>query len=349
MQSETFAVEWLHAMISSGRPKSLFAAMQTIGFLMLSIFPLRAIVDANSQANTNAPADGVPWANMGNVNGASGIYVGAGWVLTAWHVGANDILLNGAFYHYDGTVNRLTNSNGTGTDLILFHLSTLPPLPRLTLASRTPSPSSVVDFVGFGHISGSTQTLINGAPGFYWSTGGFKSWGNNRVNVGGVTTINAGAGDVVAFNTDFSAPGLGQTSDEAQAAAGDSGGGVFQQGGSTWQLVGVIDTIDVSPTQPGDTAVYGNLTYAADMATYGPQVTAILASTLPALTISRAGTNVQVCWPDTGIAYTLEATASFTPPAWNGITPAPTLTLTNGQYCALLPATNSSRFFRLKH
>ena len=349
MQSETFAVEWLHAMISSGRPKSLFAALQTIGFLMLSIFSLRAIVDANSQANTNAPTDGAPWANMGNVNGASGIYVGAGWVLTAWHVGANDILLNGAIYHYDGTVDRLTNSDGTGTDLSMFHLGTLPPLPRLTLASRTPSPSSVVDFIGFGHIAGSPQTLINGTPGFYWSTGGFKSWGNNRVSQGGVTTINAGTGDVVAFHTDFSGPGAGQTSAEAQAAAGDSGGGVFQQSGSTWQLVGVIGAIDVLTNQPLDTAVYGNLTYAADMATYGPQVTAILASTLPALTISRAGTNVQVCWADTGVSYTLEATPSFNPPAWNAITPAPPLTLTNGEYCALLPATNISRFFRLKH
>jgi hypothetical protein len=314
--------------------------------LFPAVFGFRAfaVVDANSRANTNAPADGSPWGNVGGVNGASAIYVGAGWVLTASHVGGGNAEFGGVIYPWEGSYTRLTNSDGTFTDLIVFHVQTLPPLPRIPLVSAAPSASSQVDLMGTGCIAGSAETNIGSYTGFYWSARGAKSWGNNQVNAGGTTTVNAGYGNVTVFSTTFSS--TGQTSDEAQAAAGDSGGGVFQKSGSTWQLVGMLDLVSAYPGQTNATAVYGNVTYCANIATYRSQIAAALAGTVPSLSISRSGTNVTVCWVDSGVTYDLYGNRDLSTTNWALLSPS--LTLTNGQYCGLLPATNSPTFFRLK-
>src|SRR5215467_13970115 len=90
---------------------------------------LMAVVDAHSPANTNAPPDGSPWDHVGTVHGASGIYVGNGWVVGAGHVGWGDFLRNGTLYNFDGIALRLTNSDGSTTDMVMFHLTPPPNLP----------------------------------------------------------------------------------------------------------------------------------------------------------------------------------------------------------------------------
>lgn len=315
-------------------------------------FKTFAIVDAGSQTNTNAPSDGSPWASMGHVsvqpngNGYSGIYVGAGWVLTAAHVPPGDTDFGGTFYPWDGTSRGITNANGTGTDMQMFHLRTLPPLPRMPLTTTAPAGNAQVDLIAFGYIAGSAQMTIGSYTGFYWSAPNqYKSWGTNRVDLGGTGVINTANGNLTVFTTTFTAP-PGQTSDEGQAAPGDSGGGVFEKNGSIWQLVGVIDAISIFPDQASSTAVYGNQTYIGNVATYRAQIVAVIAATRPALSISPSGTNVMVCWPDTGVTYNLYANHSLATMGWTQLNPV--LTLTNGQYCALLPHTNSPNFFRLK-
>lgn len=320
------------------------------GLLLSSTLAAQAIVDANSVTNTSAPPDGAPWEYVCPVTGgagtASGIYVGAGWVLTAYHVGPGQVVLGSVTFNYDGQSQRLTNSDASSTDMILFHLDGLPNLPRLTLASTSPAPLSSVDLIACGRISGSAQSPIGNYVGFYWSPGQFKSWGNNTVSPGGVSVINAGLGNVSAFSTDFTAPGPTQSSHEANAAAGDSGGGMFKLSGSTWQLVGMLDAISNLANQPDGTAVYGNRTYAADIATYGSQITAIIEATVPKLTIARMGSNVEVCWPDTGVNFELQATPTLSTPAWASVQTA--VAGTNGQFCATVPATGATRFFRLQ-
>jgi len=322
--------------------KVLFLALWSAG--ALSSY---GVVDANSPANTNAPPDGSPWANVGTVNFDSGIYLGAGWVLTAAHVGPGSFNLNGVAFTYDGASQRLTNSDGTLTDMVIFHLSALPSLPKLLLTSNTPTASSQVDMIAHGRIAGSAQTNIGTYTGFYWSSDAHKSWGNNKVNAGGLITANAGAsyGNVTVFSTTFEPPGF-LTTEPAQAAAGDSGGGVFQKIGSGWQLMGMLDLISDFLDQTNGTAVYGNQTLAADIATYRNEIVAIIKATIPALSIAQSGSNVQVCWPDTGVAYSLQTTHTLSPPNWAPATgnssSAP------GQLCGLLPATNTASFFRLQ-
>jgi len=304
---------------------------------------LYSIVVANSQSNTNPPPDGAPWSNVGSVNGASGIYLGSSWMLTAAHVGAAGATLDGAFFPFDGRFYQLTNSNGSGTDMILFHLGTMPPLSGVTLAVSTPAATSQVDMIGFGHIAGSTQTTIGAYTGFTWSLGNFKAWGNNKVNTGGVMTINAGAGDISVFMMDFSANG--QTSNEAQASSGDSGGGVFHLNGAQWELAGMVDAIGTLQNQPASTSVYGDQTYCGDIATYRRQILSLMASTLE-VSINRSGNSIQVCWPQAANGFDLEATDNLAAPNWTSV--RQNLTTTNGQGCVVLSATASARFFRLR-
>jgi hypothetical protein len=139
------------------------------------------------------------------------VYIGGGWVLTAWHVGVGSITLSGTSFSPDGNSLRLTNSDGSFTDLILFHLVGDPPLPSIPLTSATPAVFSQIDMIGFGYSS--AQTNFGFFTGFYWSAAPVKSWGNNKVDFGGTTTLDIGNGSLTAFTTDFTSPGtLGSTS-----------------------------------------------------------------------------------------------------------------------------------------
>jgi hypothetical protein len=314
-------------------------------------FNASAIIDANSSSNTNAPTDGSPWSNVGAVNGASSVYLGGGWVLTASHVGVGSVYFNNISYAPDGSSLRLTNSDGSVTDLIMFHLVAYPPLPGLPVASSTPSFFSQIDMIGHGFIAGSPQTTFGNYTGFSWSAAQFKSWGNNKVDLGGTMTINIGYGTLTAYTTDFTSPGTigptSQTSDEGQVAPGDSGGGVFQMNGSSWELVGLLDAELYFTNQPASTSVYGDGTYVADVATYRSQIVSVLAaSPVPNLSVATSGNSVLVCWPDTGVSYKLESTTSLNPASW--VSASQSQSAGNGRICVEVPATGASQYFRLQ-
>jgi hypothetical protein len=234
---------------------------------------LFAIVDANSQTNTSDPADGSPWGNVGSVNSASGIYIGNGWVLTANHVGAGTITFDIGTFTADGQTVRLKNPNNSSTDMLLFHLTLTPNLSSLTLSSSTPGINSLVDMEGFGYIAGSAEKTYTPSNyiGFDWGSQS-KSWGTNAIQSGVSTQASLGNGAVQVFSLDFSQ--TGQTANEGQVADGDSGGAIFFKNGATWELAGMIDAKGTltNPNQPANTAVYGDFTNAADIATYRSQI-----------------------------------------------------------------------------
>ena len=294
-----------------------------IVFALLPAFlPMAQAVVINSASgtgNTNAPVDDPGWANLGFLGLGTGIYLGEGWVLTASHVGPGTITLAGVAYApLSGSAVQLTNSvvgKTTLTDLILFRLATTPAgLGPLTLASSPPTLGNPVVMIGAGRDRGAfTEWDINQSTSpWTWTevpsggdAAGYKTlstrsmrWGTNTVNTGSlwvtVPDWSNNLVDVASMATIFD--DAADPDDEAQAVFGDSGGAVFTKNGSAWELGGVMIAVGGFNGQPsaGETPIYGNATYSADISSYALQIMSIIPepSTYALLVLSVLGVGV---------------------------------------------------------
>ena len=245
------------------------------GVLLCTTATSFAIVDANSTTNTSDPGGGVPWANVGSVNGGSGTYLGNGWVLTAAHVGAGPIAFDSGAFQPDGRVIRLSNPDTSLADMLLYHLVLTPGLTGSVVSSSTPAIGSLVDLVGYGRIRGSAEqsfsTEYGPKSGFYWSPNGTKSYGRNLIQSGVETRTVLGVGSFRGFILDFTPP-------DAQVATGDSGGAVFYKNSATWELAGMIEAL-ASFVYPLPASVYGDESWIMDLPTYKTQIDALVSST----------------------------------------------------------------------
>jgi hypothetical protein len=219
--------------------------------------------------NTTPPTDDPGWSHVGNVNGLTGTYLGFGWVLTAAHVGVGNCEFEGVFYGpVAGSAVQLHNPDDTPADLLLFRIDPSPDLPPLPIRSSTPSVNASLDMIARGLARGAPTTW-GGFNGYEWGGAVGMRWGTNRI-----AANNVDIGTRV-FSTSFTPISGGGTSQEAQGATGDSGGAVFIKSGGNWQLAGTLISIGQYAGQPWTTALYGNLTYAADLAQYRSQLIAI--------------------------------------------------------------------------
>lgn len=243
-------------------PARLFAAA-----LALALAGTSHAVLTNETAVTTAPAvanwdsgwgaSGVTgWDYVGSVGGASGVYLGNGWVLTAVHVGAGDFTLDGVTYGLvAGSPTAITNANGSAADLVLFQIAAPPNLPSLAISSAAPAKLSLnsagdhVVLIGFG--------------------GGAKSWGRNMVTASDESISPQGSDTVtVDFGTKYGAVRF--VDNQAKAVVGDSGGAgfIYDASTGTWKLAGMIQAV----SQNGDT-------YLAQLNVYAAQIEAIRAAT----------------------------------------------------------------------
>jgi hypothetical protein len=97
-------------------------------------------------------------------------------------------------------------------------------------------------------------------------------WGINQVF--GESPVYQISNNTIVFNTRFDKFGIPY---EAQAAVGDSGGGVFQVVDGAWKLAGIMNTVSpVVPNQPSGTVVFGDETQSADLSMYRSQIEGLL-------------------------------------------------------------------------
>lgn len=253
--------------------------------LVLASLPSKAVLlDAgDGTGNTSASSD--PWQRMGTKTpcppacGLSFVYLGNGWMITANHVGPSDVLMtSGETYPaLPGSEVRI----GGNADLLVFRIAgnpKLPALPILEIVQTTPSIGTPVVMVGRGRnrgdcIAWSSPQQEYCVDGYEWAPGATMRWGTNRV-------ADPAAAEPVPTNfivTDFSNSQDPQaTGDEAQAVVGDSGGAILIQEGPIWKLAGVVFTVSVAEGQPPQTSFFGNLTYAADLASYRDEIVSIV-------------------------------------------------------------------------
>lgn len=276
------------------------AALVAAAFLVgLGSAPSHAVVidTQTGSGNTTAPGDDPGFANVGTLGIGSGVYLGNGWVLTAGHVGGGNFVLNsGTYAMLAGSGTTLTNNGAVGktatTDLFMFRLATTPTgLAPVSIAAASPSVNAAVTMIGAGRDRGDfTQWSVNTqATPWAWTEvtsggnfAGYKTvssravrWGTNNVEQSGIW-IHDGVGDVQTLYTDFDYSQV--YSNEAQAAYGDSGGAVFSKNGSSWELAGLMLAVDGFSGQPdpGANAVFGDVTFSADLSFYRSQITAIV-------------------------------------------------------------------------
>lgn len=286
--------------------------MTLVALLTVAPGPAQAVIidTLAGTENTSAPADDPGWANIGTRGIGSGVYLGNGWVLTARHNGSGNFVLSGTTYTMvPGSQVDIQNLGTPGktsnTDLIMFQINGDPGLPGLSIATAAPANGSAVTMIGAGRNRGTFTTWnvnTNTTPwtwtvdsqnfnraGYLWDTSRTMRWGTNAISGSGWVNYTDGDNfDVLTLRTTFDF--FQVYSNEAQAAAGDSGGAVFYKNGSQWQLAGIMVVTDALSGQPGNTAVFGNQTYMADLSFYRDQIVSFVpepdAATLAGLALA---------------------------------------------------------------
>lgn len=234
--------------------------------------PARAlVVDGDPALEQRSPGRDTGYEHVGKLGGTTGVYLGEGWVITAGHVGALELWLDGEKYAaVPGSWAQLRGkAEGKPPDLGVFRVEPRPDLPRLSISRRPPKVGEPVLLVACGHGRGE-RIEWDGRAGFRWAPPNVRRWGLNRIAAVGLDVASPGSA-TQAFATLFS---VGDKQ-EAQAALGDSGGAAFAKRRGVWTLAGILTSISSLPGQPPQTAVSGNSTYLADLSRYRGEVLAL--------------------------------------------------------------------------
>jgi hypothetical protein len=236
------------------------------------------VISGGSDApNLVEPGSNPLWNNVGLVNTASGVYLGNRWVITANHVGSGSLRLSDGreFAASVGSGVRLQNIIGFGSpDLWMFRLAADPGLAAPAIATAAPAIGAQVMMIGAGRdkapqLKGWQITFPQwtevpapraNALGFSLLSNSAMRWGINQA--ASETTFDS---NTFVFSTRFDQFGLPF---EAQAAVGDSGGGVFHPLGDAWELSGIMLSTQMLAGQPSDTVAYGDQTFIADLSAY---------------------------------------------------------------------------------
>lgn len=265
---------------------SLWGAVTLTTLLLTQAAQCVIVAGANGGSGTNNNTNGsqlnsalgTSFPNFGNViqySDSSGVYLGYDpgtndvWVLSAKHVTATS---NGSVLQIAGD-NYIQQSRieVASADLVLIRYnsgsSTVPDLAAVKLATVAPTIGTPIVMIGWGidRLEGpATDPGISDASGgdFYTWRADLQSnqllrWGTNNVE-NSVSPFTVGAINTQGWFADFDMPGAGQwlTSNEASAAARDSGSGAFYLSGGQWVLGGIasgVTTAGISPfTEAGD-------------------------------------------------------------------------------------------------
>ena len=244
--------------------------------LLLVVAPATCALVIGSDAgdaNTRPPAPDPGWANIGRRNGFAATYLGNGWVITALHVGAGDVVLGGVTHRAlpESAIRLGTGHGPPTTDLVVFRIEPRPDLPELPIRPTPPEVGDRALLIGAGCIRGE-PTSWNGMSGFTWGPISTLRWGTNLVAMVGLD-VRAGDNVTPGFALRFDPGG---TRFEAQAAHGDSGGPVFIPRQGRYELAGILIAVAGFPGQPPNTALYGNFSTAADLSVFGPSLAALV-------------------------------------------------------------------------
>ena len=242
--------------------------------LWLPFGDARAVIieTGDGTGNVIAPPDDPGWVNLGTRGNLTVVYLGRRWVLTANHVGAGNVVLEGQTYSpVPGSAIQFENPDTSPADLMVFKIFGDPGLRRLDIASFPPVVGDPISAIGNGRNRGSATTFM-GLGGYNWGSGHSMRWGSNVVS-----EIDILVDTTYSFAVTFTDPlDPSATGDEAAGANGDSGGGVFTKVGGDWYLAGTLFAISQYTDQPSTTSIYGNRLFAVDLSFYRDDILAVI-------------------------------------------------------------------------
>lgn len=207
------------------------------------------------------------WKNVGQIDRSTGVYLGAGYVLTAAHVGPGPFRLeDGSRYNaVRGSAQFFKNSDGTTADLCLFKIQysnrdSVSKLPFIPLTTMPPKTGTQLLLLGAG--AGGRASASNA---YAWTDDYTLRWGTNTIE-----QIYSAPMATNSFSSFGFAAKFGRGVHECQAAPGDSGGAAFHYNprAKRWELAGIIVAVDSDFGR----AEYGNQTYIADPALFRSQL-----------------------------------------------------------------------------
>jgi hypothetical protein len=228
-------------------------AVRRLGFLAAGLTPLiitaagRAVILYDTPTRNGAPAPGsiaeTPWSLQGQWGGFLGTPIAPNYFITALHVGGNStvpFVFRGSLYTVDPSYGADGGLAIPGSDLRIWKVNQAFPAFAPLYGTSTNSVSELnkhMVVIGRGTQRGSEVTLNGTLKGWQWGDADAEqSWGENTVSA--IVSGNAQQGDFISF--DFTA---GATN-EGTLSGGDSGGGVFIQQGTEWQLAGINYGVD---------------------------------------------------------------------------------------------------------
>lgn len=221
------------------------------GFLHAS--RLEAVQLSGSTYNTSLPdvanwssgwgsAHVTGWDYLGQVNGATGVYLGNNWVLTANHVGTGDFVMDGTNYSFVAGSSRSIITGTDLADLLLFQIASAPSLPPLILAGNSQQLSGqTVIMTGFG---------VKASDGPQVKTWGANTISNDTISV--EVQVQNTTYNTIDFETDYGG------GNQAMLILGDSGGGDFIYADNQWLLAGINETVDHNNSYMVQIGVYAD-------------------------------------------------------------------------------------------
>jgi hypothetical protein len=253
---------------------------------LLFLQSAQAIVVADYGTATNAPSGSwnVDWSYVYNYKTSSSVAVGSHWLLTAAHVAddgvSSTVVVNGTNYYqaeiiFHAAADDPAHTNKADLALVRFDKEFpgyYPLYTNGTFPVNQPGPGDDrLNAVLIGY--GSTGAVYSASYSLDLNNAGkgVKRWGSQKVdgassldcNVEGTTGMTYNDGINLMFT-------LSDTTYEAGAGVGDSGGGTFVNEGGTWKLAGINTQLY------GTSATNVTGTFAVSVPAYASWITTVI-------------------------------------------------------------------------
>jgi hypothetical protein len=208
------------------------------------------------EANRGRRCD--PPGQLGWRGGYPAIYLGNGWVITAHHVGAGDVVFGGVSHHAlpESTVRLGRDGRPPDADLVVFRIEPRPDLPTLPIRPTPPKSRRCRSEELRGEPPAGEQAAGPGAA--------TRRCAGARTVARSASTCAPGGNVTPGFAVRFDPR---ETRFEAQAARATRGRRLHPTESLRARRRPARDR--QLPGQPPNTALYGNLSTAADLSVFG--------------------------------------------------------------------------------